>query len=85
MKCINAHVKVEINMKKGNNYTYQQIEDFVNEKEYEITSFNAFESDVIGEAFVVIRKESNDITISFMLVGNGKFGFTYECIYSDLP
>lgn len=69
-------------MKKGSNYTFTQIETFAHDKGYEINSLGA---NVVGEAFLVLRMDSNDITISFVLVEYEKDGYIYECIYSDLP
>jgi hypothetical protein len=68
-------------MKKGEIYTFAGIEKFANEKGYEINSLGA---NVIGESFLVLRKEDRDMTISFVLTGNTSNGFNYECIYSDL-
>lgn len=68
-------------MKKGEIYTFEGIENFANEKGYEITELGP---QVIGESFLVLRKEDRDITISFILTGNSIKGFNYECIYSDI-
>ena len=71
-------------MKKGNNYTFTQIEEFASDKVYDIANLSHNDTDVIGESFIILRKDDNDITISFILVGYEKDGYIYECIYSDL-
>lgn len=68
-------------MKKGEIYTFEIIEKFSNDKGYEITKLGV---PVIGENFLVLRKEARDMTISFVLIGNTSKGFNYECVYSDL-
>lgn len=68
-------------MKKGEIYTFEGIEKFANDKGYEITKLGV---PVIGEQFLVLRKEDRDMTISFVLIGNTSKGFNYECVYSDL-
>ena len=68
-------------MIKGLNYAFTQIEIFANEKGYEINSLGA---NVIGESFLVLRKDDRDMTISFVLTGASSNNYIYECIYSDL-
>ena len=72
-------------MKKGEIYTFEGIEKFANDKGYEIHELNiSGQIHVVGESFLVLRKENRDITISFILTGNSTKGFNYECVYSDL-
>jgi len=72
-------------MKKGSNYTFTQIEKFAKEKGYKLSEVNNDCDEVIGESFIVLRKDDNDMTISFILIDTDPSDFNYECIYSDLP
>jgi hypothetical protein len=71
-------------MIKGKLYTWDQIESFANNKVYDIAQLSHNDTEIVGESFKVLRKDNNDITISFVLVSAGSSGFIYECIYSDL-
>ena len=40
-------------MKKGNNYTFTQIEEFASDKVYDIANLSHNDTDIIGESFIV--------------------------------
>lgn len=71
-------------MYKGEIYTFDRIEEFANKKGYKLNEVNNDCEEVIGESFIVLRKDDNDMTISFILIDNKPKCFNYECIYSDL-
>lgn len=71
-------------MIKGLTYNFDVIEKFASEKGYKLSEVNNDCDEVIGESFIVLRKDDNDMTISFILIDNDPNGFSYECIYSDL-
>ena len=48
-------------MKKGNDYTFTQIEEFASDKVYDIANLSHNDTDVIGESFIVLRKDDNVI------------------------
>lgn len=69
-------------MKKGNTYSWHQIENFANDENYSIQELGG---STIGKSFVTLEHEDRDITISFILDGyNTVMGNQYTCIYSDL-
>lgn len=63
---------------KGKSYNFNEIEEFVNDNQEEIT-MEEYGEDVIGEGFIVLKEGNN--TVSFMLDGVGSNGFTYQCIF----
>ena len=68
-------------MKKGQTYTFVAITEFANKEGYSLEEHG---KNVIGENFVVLKHDSKDITISFVLEGASSSAYMYECVYSDL-
>ena len=71
----------ENQIKKGNQYSYKDIEEFAENNNYSPTEHG---TNIIGENFIVLNHNDKDITVSFVLVGTGGDYYIYECIYSDL-
>ena len=69
-------------MKKNNDYTATQIEDFANETDFSITEY--FTEKTVGRAFILISHPDKDICASFVLTGSTGSNYIYTCIYSDL-
>jgi hypothetical protein len=66
-------------IKKGYIYMFDKIEQYANDNGFEINEFG--ENDLVGEYFIVLRKNSGYINIiSFIMVSL----VTYECIYTDV-
>jgi hypothetical protein len=51
-----------------------------NENDYSLIEHGR---EVVGEGFIVLKHESKDITISFVLSGATGNNFIYECVYTD--
>jgi len=67
-------------MEKNKNYTWQQIEVFAGDNNFQIHEYG---SNTVGRSFVLLDKEDKDCAISFILTGGNSQGFIYECIYCD--
>lgn len=65
---------------KGNSYLFSEIENAVNENDFELTNYG---TNLIGEGFLKVKEEKRGYVCSFVLDGSTSNGFTYECIYTD--
>ena len=68
-------------IKKGLEYNYSQIENFAEENGYAITEHGR---DLIGENFIALSHNEKDLTISFVLTGATGTEYIYQCIYTDI-
>lgn len=72
-------------MKKGQSYGYLAIEKFAIDNNYEIDDVRPSHGrSNVGECFLVLRHESKDIVVSFVLTGGSSNQYQYDCVYSDL-
>ena len=62
-------------------FNYDQVAAIAKEGKMEIEKLG---NGVIGEAFIVLRSNKKDITISFMLNSASANTNYYKCIYSDV-
>lgn len=67
-------------MKKGINNKYTTIENYANKHNYQLSEYGV---EIVGEHFIKLSHNEDDLTISFVLVGMNT-EYIYECIYSDL-
>ena len=67
-------------MKKGNTYTFKQIENFGDENNFGLFEYG---SNTVGRNFVMLDHQDKDCCISFVLTGSNSQGHQYECIYAN--
>lgn len=72
-------------MKKGQTYGYNAIEQFAIDNGYDIDDVRPPHGrSVVGECFLILRHEEKDKVVSFVLTGDVRNEYQYECVYSDL-
>ena len=67
-------------MKKGNGYTFEEIEKYAHENDF---SYNEIGYYAVGKYFVVLSQYEKGKTISFVLTGQNSKHSIYECVYTD--
>jgi hypothetical protein len=68
-------------MKENKNYTYSKVEEFAEKNDFDLEELG---NNQVGENFLILKSNSKDISISFVLTGSSNKDFIYKCIYSDL-
>lgn len=68
-----------LKFKLHSNYSFMQIEEFVNENEMELREIGP---DVIGESIVIVKPDKMS-TVTFIMTGYNSNGAVYECVYCD--
>jgi len=72
-------------MKKGNSYTYKEIENFtlskgLDDAEFSLEEFGVFQ---VGVQFLILDHLDEDKKASFVLTGTAGDDSIYECVYTD--
>lgn len=72
-------------MKKGNSYTYSDIENYtldvgMSDAEFSLEEFGKFN---VGQQFLKLEHNEKDKVASFVLTGTMGDDSIYECIYTD--
>jgi len=72
-------------IKKGNSYTYDEIENLTLDKGLDNSEFSLEElgSFIIGKHFLVLEHGTEDKVASFTLTGTKGDLSIYECVYTD--